>query len=143
MHISRLFHLVITYLPRMYHRHGYNIQSPSDYELVKNVLYEKLAYYAYDDQRLNTRVDKLKYRLKLRFGDSLVCADSTNGSDVYSCVVKSKNQSSVLFVEDISGANYHLWQEIVSDSNSRITFDMGTTGLVLFDSKRIKQNYLL
>ena len=36
---------------RFFHRYGFGIQSPWAYSLVRNVLFESLRYYAYDDLR--------------------------------------------------------------------------------------------
>lgn len=36
---------------RFFHRYGFGIQSPWAYSLVRNVLFESLCYYAYDDLR--------------------------------------------------------------------------------------------
>ena len=36
-------------MSRFLHRYGFGIQSPWAYSLVRNVLFESLRYYAYDD----------------------------------------------------------------------------------------------
>ena len=55
----------------------------------------------------------------------------------------SDDDSKALVIDNLSGCNYPLWLKILDDSRARVTFDMGNRGLVLFDRKRIKQNYLL
>ena len=49
---------------------------------------------------------------------------------------------SVLVVPDIRNAK-DLWREIVADERSVITFDLYYCGIVLFDKKRHKQNYII
>ena len=49
---------------------------------------------------------------------------------------------SVLVVADICKAK-DLWREIVVDERSVITFDLYYCGIVLFDKKRHKQNYII
>lgn len=82
------------------------------------------------------------YRLKLRFGDNLVCAER-DADGVYEQLASSSDDTKVLVIDSLSGVNYSLWKKILVDSRARVTFDMGNRGLVLFDKKRIKQNYLL
>lgn len=142
IYILRYIQRGLTYIPRIWHRNGFGVHSPHDYELVKDVLFEKMAYYAYDDQSLVTEADRQIYRLKLRFKDKLVCV-SDDAKDKYNQYASSDDDSSVVVIEDISGKNYPLWKEVLRDSRARITFDMGNRGLILFDRKRIKQNYLL
>ena len=129
-------------MPRIYHRHGFGVQSPHDYELVRDVLFEKLSYYAYNEHNLKSRLDKLKYRLQLRYGNKLVCVNE-NAGKVYESILQTDDDSKVLLVEKISGRNHYLWKQILRDERARVTFDMGAYGLVILDRKRIKQNYLL
>ena len=48
----------------------------------------------------------------------------------------------VLIVADIRRAK-DLWREIVADERSVITFDLYYCGIVMFDKKRHKQNYII
>ena len=48
----------------------------------------------------------------------------------------------VLIVEDIRRAK-DLWREIVADERSVITFDLYYCGIVMFNKKRHKQNYII
>ncbi len=52
------------------------------------------------------------------------------------------NSDTVLIVADIRRAK-DLWQEIVADERSIITFDLYYCGIVMFDKKRHKQNYII
>lgn len=142
MILPRKIHRTVTYIPRAWHRRGFGVQSPYDYELVRDVLFERLSYYAYEDQNLRTRRQRLLYRLKLRFGDKLTCA-ADDADDIYERVASSYIDGDVLFVERISGDNVKLWRKILKDQRARVTYDLGSDGLVLFDSRRCKQNYLL
>ena len=51
--------------------------------------------------------------------------------------------NTILIVEHIHDENADLWSLIVNDPRAIITFDMRKRGMVIFDKKRIKQNYLL
>lgn len=142
MYLLRYIQRLLTFIPRVWHRHGFGVHSPHDYELVRDVLFEKLAYYAYEEQSLSESQDRQMYRLKLRFGDNLVCAER-DADGVYEQLASSSDDTKVLVIDSLSGVNYSLWKKILVDSRARVTFDMGNRGLVLFDKKRIKQNYLL
>lgn len=52
------------------------------------------------------------------------------------------NSDTVLIVADIRRAK-DLWREIVADERSIITFDLYYCGIVMFDKKRHKQNYII
>lgn len=49
---------------RFLHRYGFGVQSPSAYYFIRNVLYERLRYYAYDD--LCTKYPNRKKRQRRR-----------------------------------------------------------------------------
>nr|MCR5314134.1 hypothetical protein [Bacteroidaceae bacterium] len=138
----RNLYRTITYIPRVWHRHGFGVQSPSDYELVRDVLCERLSYYAYREQNMKKETERLLYRLRLHYGDRLVCSEADSFSD-YDKVLHSNDDTLVFFLDNISYNNLPLWKYILNDSRARVTFDMGNCGLVIFNQKRIKQNYLL
>ena len=48
----------------------------------------------------------------------------------------------VLIIADIRRAK-DLWREVVADERSVITFDLYYCGIVMFDKKRHKQNYII
>ncbi len=126
-------------MPRWWHRHGFGIQSPTDYELVRDVLFEPLHYYAYNEQGLNNEADRQLYRIRLWQPDVLIVCSPAD----YERALLSFSDNTVMVIEDISGSNEGLWQQVLLDPRARITFDMRHRGLILFDSKRIKQNYIL
>ena len=47
---------ILTYPLRAWHRHGFDVQSPWAYEMVCDVLFEHLCYYAYDQLSLLRKV---------------------------------------------------------------------------------------
>ena len=64
MNFRRTTHLILTALPRAIHRHGFGVQSPWAYELVRDVLYEPLPYYAYQEQHLTTPLQQQLFRIR-------------------------------------------------------------------------------
>jgi hypothetical protein len=51
-------------------------------------------------------------------------------------------KDTVLVVEEIR-RDRTFWQEIISDEHTGVTFDLYYCGIVMFDKKRHKQNYII
>lgn len=134
----RLSHY-LTALPRWWHRHGFGVQSPSDYALVRDVLFESLHYYAYTDLNLTDEWQQQLYRIRLWRPEAVLVSDDSG----YDEILAVATDDTVAVIEHIDTSNAELWRRILADERARITFDMRRRGLVLFNSKRIKQNYLL
>lgn len=146
MNIKRTTHLILTTLPRAWHRHGFGVQSPWAYELVRDVLFEPLPYYAYEEQGISTPLDQQLYRIRNHYRNQplfVISEKSAEAAMRYDQVAGQATNDTVIVVEHIDNANATLWQRIVADSRAIITFDMRRRGMVVFDKKRIKQNYLL
>ena len=146
MNLRRTTHLLLTALPRAIHRRGFGVQSPWAYELVRDVLFESLHYYAYDEQGLNTPSDQQLFRIRNHFmGHPMVVIEEKGdaAAQQYEEAVQQVTPDTVLIMEHIHDENADLWTHIVNDPRAIITFDMRKRGMVIFDPQRIKQNYLL
>lgn len=161
------------WLRRVCHCRGFGIQSPSDYWIVRYVINEHWPYYAYEtlgenDSRLTRKIGRLCFRLsnwlqpsviestcyqpyfqagcrRVTFGPSTELIVLTLDGDCRSrlaAIYKKVTHRTVLLVTDLY-RNYDIWREIVSDDNSRITFDLYYCGIVMFDRKRHKKNYII
>lgn len=146
MNLRRTISLILTAIPRAVHRRGFGVQSPWAYELVRDVLFETLPYYAYDEQKLSTPMQRQLFRIQNHFqGQPIIVIDekgeqaSQRGEEV----LQTATPDTVLILEHINDENAVLWTKMVDDPRAIITFDMRKRGLVIFDKKRIKQNYLL
>ena len=142
MNFPRELHLCLTSFVRAIHRHGFGIQSPSDYELVRDVLFEKLHYYAYNDLNLQTEGERQLWRIRNHFGEVVVI--ETKGEEAtkqYEQAMQSKKP--VIVIEETDDENATLWNIAMTDERATITFDMGKRGLIVVNDKRIKQNYIL
>jgi len=139
MSLTRTLYNICTAIPRWWHRKGFGVQSPSDYELVRDVLFEPLHYYAYKEQKLTSDLSRQLYRIRLWHPDTI----TVDSPQQYESAAMLADDDTVAVVEDISGRNEQLWNIILHDDRARVTFDMRQRGLILFDKKRIKQNYLL
>lgn len=146
MNLRRATHLFLTALPRAIHRRGYGVQSPWAYELIRDVLFESLHYYAYDEQGLNTPSERQLFRIRNHFkGHPIVVIEEKGeaATQQYEAAVQKVTPDNVLILEHIHDENADLWNSIVNDPRAIITFDMRKRGMVIFDPQRIKQNYLL
>lgn len=146
MNLRRTAHLILTALPRAIHRRGFGVQSPWAYELVRDVLFEPLPYYAYQEQGLRTPLQQQLFRIRNHFGiQSVVVIDETAqaAADRYAQAVRDATPQTILVIEHTADQNAPLWATAVRDPRTTVTFDMGQRGMATFDPKRIKQNYLL
>ena len=74
--------------------------------------------------------------------DSKESAPTVEG--IYKWIAAHADHETIVVIEHIDHTNRRLWQSIVSnDSLATVTFDLGRRGIVTFDPKRVKQNYLL
>lgn len=146
MNLRRTISLILTAIPRAIHRRGFGVQSPWAYELVRDVLYESLPYYAYDEQNLSSPMQQQLFRIRNHFqGQPIVVIDEKGEKASQQCeeVLQTVTPDTVLILEHINDENADLWTRMVDDSRTIITFDMRKRGMIIFDNKRIKQNYLL
>ena len=146
MNWRRTTSLLFTALPRALHRRGFGVQSPWAYELIRDVLFEPLPYYAYDEQHLSTPSQRQLFRIRNHYqGHPIVIIDEKGDTAAkrYEDTVQTVTPETVLIMEHIHNENATLWTRTVDDPRAIITFDMRKRGMIIFDKKRIKQNYLL
>ena len=84
MNLRRTIHLLITSPARAIHRRGFGVQSPWAYELIRDVLFEPLPYYAYREQNLTTPLQQQLYRIRNHY--RLLCSGllSATASSLFS-----------------------------------------------------------
>lgn len=136
----------MTSLTRAIHRHGFGVQSPWAYELIRDVLYEPLPYYAYQEQHLDTPLQQQLFRIRNHYRNHpvIVVDEKAEAARMhYEEAMQKVTPDTILVIEHTHNENASLWNHIIHDPRTVITFDMGRRGMVTFDKKRIKQNYLL
>ena len=144
----------LNYPARWWHRQGFGVQSPWAYELVTDVLFERLRYYVFDEiggtpqeQQIFRLVNWLKpqriiledvsatgrrFALAAQPGLAIVAlSEEEIGEEV--CVV----------MDGIRGKNKDRWLQLLLHPKTTSTFDLGNRGLVFFDHCRQRQNYRL
>ncbi len=173
MSIAGRLKAAIVWLRRIGHCRGFGIQSPTDYWMVRYVINEHWPYYQYEtlgphDDWLTRKMGRLCFRLanwlqptvvessdyrdylqagcrKTTFGDSselVVMPLEKSSQDRLSYIYNKVSPRSVLVVTGISKAR-KLWRQIVDDERTGITFDLYYCGIVMFDKKRNKKNYII
>ena len=173
MSIAGRLKAAIVWLRRIGHCRGFGIQSPTDYWMVRYVINEHWPYYQYEtlgrnDDWLTRKMGRLCFRLanwlqpsvvesndyrdylqagcqKTTFGDSselVVMPLEKSSQDRLSYIYNKVSPQSVLVVTGISKAR-KLWRQIVDDERTGITFDLYYCGIVMFDKKRSKKNYII
>lgn len=161
------------WLSRIGRCRGFGIQSPTDYWLVRYVINEHWPYYQYrevgqGDDALTRKLGRLYLRIanwrqpsvvesdgyedylqagcrRATFGDSRELIRLPLEGDYRGRLTHIYNKveaQTVLIVESIS-RDRNFWREIVSDNRTGVTFDLYYCGLVMFDKKRRKQNYIV
>ena len=163
----------LVWLGRIRHCRGFGIQSPTDYRFVRYVINERWPYHAYDelpqdDDRLTRKLGRLylrvaNYRQPTEIFDKVGvtpylqagCRKAhvvENPATIQLAVLPIKcefntvfehcdGQSIVIF-QDIY-KNKPLWHTIEYDRRVRVTFDLYYCGIVIFDPKRSRQNYVV
>ena len=161
------------WLRRIGHCRGFGIQSPSDYWLVRYVINEHWPYYQYEalgknDDWLTKKLGRLCFRIanwrqpaviessayreylqagcrKAVWGESselMVLSLEGDWRSRLSYIYNKVSADSVLVVTGLSKVR-DVWREIVNDERAVLTFDLYYCGIVLFDKKRNKKNYIV
>ena len=170
--MQRLKHILV-WLSRIFHCRGFGIQSPTDYWLVRYVINEHWPYYQYatfenEDDWLTQKLGQLYFRLanwrqptviesdgyrtyfqagckKVTFGESSELIRMTLDGDYHqrlAFIYNKVKDDTVLIVEGL-WRNRSFWKEVKADERAVVTFDLYYCGIVLFDKKRHKQNYII
>ena len=173
MSIALRLKAAAVWLRRIGHCRGFGIQSPTDYWIVRYVINEHWPYYQYEtlgrgDDWLTRKMGRLCFRLanwlqpsvvessdykdylqagcrKSVFGESselVVIPLEDSSQDRLSYIFNKVSPQSVLVVTGICKAR-ELWRQIVDDERTGITFDLYYCGIVMFDKKRYKRNYII
>lgn len=163
----------LVWVSRIGHCRGFGIQSPTDYWLVRYVINEHWPYYQYgelgeNDDWLTRKLGRLFFRManwrqpkiiesdgyrnylhagcqKAVFGESSELIRFSLDGNYRShlpYIYNKVEEDTVLIVDEIR-RDKDFWKELKADERVRVTFDLYYCGIVLFDKKRQKQNYIV
>ena len=139
-------------IARWWRGKGFGIQSKSDYEYLKDVIKEKMAYYAYED--IKAKDAQLIYRICNHDKDRQVTMVGSFSNEEMTAAHRALGTEpetedtlmhlhgrETVIVSDIRGENSFLWQ--LATHSKAITWDMGRLGLVRFLDKRYPEHYAI
>lgn len=158
---------------RFFHRYGFGIQSPWAYSLVRNVLFESLGYYAFDDlrqkypnlSRKERKRNEQLFRIVNHFKPKAVeiignldeatrnylLPPTSHLSPLIFYYIAPSAQSiptafpdgTVIVADDIRKSNTAIWEQLLNCQQATAIFEMGYRGMLVFDPKRVRQVYTL
>ena len=143
------------WLKRFRHRKGYGVHSPFAFDFITRVIYGKVT--PEERKRLQAdvkfckearRVRELVYRLKKEstfFGYANYPHNPLYINKVYDEVAASMSPKAIFVINGIYKNNEmkETWQRLIHDERSGITFDLYELGIILFDKKITKQDYIV
>ena len=142
------------WLKRFRHRKGYGVHSPFAYDFITRIIYGKLSkaerrsLYNTSKYKIGPRkVIELLYKLN-KEASLLVYVNQTDPiyiNKVYEEKAETMGPKGMMVIYGIylNKEMKQIWQELVSDNRSGITFDLYDVGIILFDKKITKQDYIV
>ena len=138
------------WLKRFRHRKGYGVHSPFAFDFITRVIYGKKSP---ETQRFSDGCEPKKVKsLLARLEKETSMLVYVNNPDDPLYINKVYNESAGKMPQDGMFVVYgiyenngmeQLWQQLLSDSRSGITFDLYEIGIILFDKKITKQDYIV
>jgi len=142
------------WLKRIRYRKGYGVHSPFAYDFITRVIYGKLSKAERNAlresskyKRESRKVIELLHRLE-KEASPLIYINQTD--PIYINKVYNENADlmspkgmMVIYGIYMNQELKQIWQKLVSDNRSGITFDLYYLGIILFDKKITKQDYIV
>lgn len=142
------------WLKRIRHRKGYGVHSPFAYDFITRVIYGKLSkaernalHESSKFKRESRKVAELLHRLE-KEASPLIYINQTDPlyiNKVYNEKADLMGPKGMMVIYGIymNQELKQIWQKLVSDNRSGITFDLYYLGIILFDKKITKQDYIV
>ncbi|MBO7602331.1 MAG: hypothetical protein J6S94_04795 [Bacteroidaceae bacterium] len=142
------------WLKRFRHRKGYGVHSPFAYDFITRVIYGKLSkaerralQVSSKNRKESRKVMALLQKLE-KEASSLVYvnqADPIYINNVYEEKAEKMGARDMMVIYGIylNKDMKQVWQKLVVDDRSGITFDLYDVGIILFDKKITKQDYIV
>ncbi len=168
--MSKILYFFV-WISRCFHTLGFGIQSPTDYQFDRMVINEHRPYYAYEelghnDSWLRKKLGRLYFRLAnwrqpQQVIDRIGIADYIHAGCKKAQIVPDSTVVELAFLSDLTEADSvlprcdaqsvvvveniwkqrRLWKKIISDPRIVISYDLFYCGILIFDTKRVKQHY--
>ncbi len=142
------------WLKRFRHRKGYGVHSPFAFDFITRVIYGKLskteskALRKSSKSRLESyKIMGLLHRLESEASPFIYInnSDPIYINKVYETKIAEMGPQGMMVIYGIylNDEMKHCWQQLKSDKRSGITFDLYDIGIILFDKKITKQDYIV
>jgi len=143
-----------TCLLRWLHRRGFGVQSPWAYEFVRDALFERHRYYAFDTLGGGPGEEQLFRAVLWLRPAKIMAAGLTDLERKYILAAQPKTtlleldlgqiESDIfVIIGRIHRENSAFWAKILSHPQRTSAFDLGRRGMALFDPRRQRQIYYL
>ena len=142
------------WLKRFRHRKGYGVHSPFAYNFITRIIYGKLSkaegraiHLSSKNRKESRKVMALLHKLE-KEASTLVYVNQTDPIYIYKVYEeKAEKMGSkdmmVIYGIYLNKEMKQVWQQLVADDRSGITFDLYDVGIILFDKKITKQDYIV
>ncbi len=141
---------LIQRMRRMPRTRGFGVQSPTAYSILRHVLNERgflrknrlASSQAYPFHA--PRQERLIWRIRFSYSDTVVTpAVEILASDVCEVLLSSMSANSVLVIPGIDRGEEEkkLWNRILADHRTVLSYDLLNCGVVFFDNTKAKQNF--
>ena len=142
------------WLKRFRHRKGYGVHSPFAFDFITRVIYGKLPnaerralHKASKYKKESRKVTELLHKLEKEASFLVYVnqADPIYINKVYEEKADKMDSKSIMVIYGIYSNKEmeQVWQRLATDSRSGITFDLYDVGIILFDKKITKQDYIV
>jgi len=148
--IQRKLHKGWIWLKRVRHRKGYGVHSPFAFDFITRVIYGKSVdggrYVSKGKE--SQKVRKLLIRLEKEASPFVYLNNPANPiyiNKVYEEQADKMSPKGMMVIYGIyeNASMKDLWQKLMSDYRAGITFDLYDVGIILFDKKYTKQDYIV
>ena len=157
---------LLVWLRRWKYSRGFGVQSPWAYRFIRYVVNEHYPYYAYNDllpkytnlPKRTLKLCRLYFRIA-NYWQPAICLDYGTTSDAYGTymrkggdyrnvfdkAVQVSDSRTLIVVEQIKRDKEakRFWKSIERDPRCVTTFDLYYCGIIFFDKKRYKENYIV
>lgn len=142
------------WIKRFRYRKGYGVHSPFAFDFITRIIYGKLSkierralHETSQNFKEPRKVKELLYRLK-KEASPFIYLNSLSPiyiNKVYEEEVDKMGPKGMMVIYGIyqNQEMKQVWQQLKSDSRSGITFDLYDVGIILFDKKITKQDYIV
>ena len=155
--IQKRMHKGWIWLKRFRHRKGYGVHSPFAFDFITRVIYGKnlttnqhlaTARRWSQEDKESKKLKKLLIRLEKEATPFVYLNHPSNPiyiNKVYEEQADNMAPKGMMVIYGIyeNSPMKDLWQKLMSDPRSGITFDLYDVGIILFDKKITKQDYIV